>query len=97
MRKTFIILAAAAASLTPTIGMARAGEKTFRHEGLTYVYSTSLVRGREVISGHRYPGGAAFRLVVSGRRVTGTAGGVPVAFDTADARGAARGVELASR
>jgi len=97
MRKTFAILAAVAASLTSTIGMAREGEKTFRHEGQTYVYTTSFVDGREVISGRRYPAGAPFRLVVRDGRVTGTAGGVPVSFRTAYARGAARGVELASR
>lgn len=97
MRKTFAILAAAAAALTTTAGMAREGERSFRHEGQTYVYTTSFVDGREIISGHRYPAGAPFRLVVRGNRVTGTAGGVPVSFRTAEARGAARGVELASR
>ncbi|GAA0668484.1 hypothetical protein FHT00_000311 [Sphingomonas insulae] len=97
MRKTFAILAAAAAALTSTIGMARGAERTFEHEGQTYVYTTTVANDRQVISGRRYPSGAPFRLVVRGNRVTGTAGGVPVSFRTADAKGATRGTELASR
>lgn len=97
MRKTFAILATVAAMLTSTIGMAREGERTFQHDGQTYVYTTTVANDRQVISGRRYPSGAPFRLVVRGKRVTGTAGGVPVSFRTADARGAVRGTELASR
>lgn len=97
MRKTFAILATVAATLTSTIGMAREGERTFQHEGQTYVYTSTVSDGRQVISGRRYPAGAPFRLVVRGNRVTGTAGGVPVSFKTADAKGAVKGTQLASR
>lgn len=97
MRKSFAILATVAAILTSTIGMAREGERTFEHQGQTYVYTTVVANDRQVISGRRYPSGAPFRLVVRGNRVTGTAGGVPVSFRTADARGAVQTTQLASR
>ncbi len=97
MRKTFAILATVAATLTSTIGMASEGQQTFQYEGETYVYTSTVANDRQVISGRRFPSGAPFRLVVRGNRVTGTAGGVPVAFKTADAKGAARGTQLASR
>ena len=97
MRKTFAILATVAAALTSTIGMARGTERSFQHDGQTYVYTTTVANDRQVISGHRYPSGAPFRLVVRGNRVTGTAGGVPVSFRTTEASGAARGTQLALR
>ncbi|MCP3734843.1 hypothetical protein M9979_08160 [Sphingomonas sp. RP10(2022)] len=96
MRKTFAILATIAATLTSTIGMAREGERSFRHDGQTYVYTSTVVDGAKVISGRRYPAGAPFRLTVRGNHVTGTAGGVPVSFRTADAKGAAEPIQLAS-
>lgn len=97
MRKSFAILATIAAALTSTIGMAREGERTFEHDGQTYVYTTTVANDRQIITGRRFPSGAPFRLVVRGDRVTGTAGGVPVSFRTAEARGAVRGTQLASR
>ncbi len=96
MRKSFAILAAVAAALTSTIGMARDGERTFEHEGSTYVYTSTVTDGRQILTGRRFPEGTPFRLVVRGDRVTGTAGGVPVSFRTADAKGVSR-VQLASR
>lgn len=97
MRKNLAILAAVAAALTSTIGMAREGQRTFEHEGQTYVYTSTVDHGRQVIAGRRFPGGAPFRLVVRDGRVSGTAGGVPVSFRVAEAAGAVRGVQLASR
>ncbi|MCU6453771.1 hypothetical protein LPN01_06745 [Sphingomonas sp. A2-49] len=97
MRKSFAILATIAAALTSTIGMAREGQRTFEHDGQTYVYTTTVANDRQIITGRRFPSGAPFRLVVRGDRVTGTAGGVPVSFRTAEARGAVRGTQLASR
>lgn len=97
MRKSFAILATLAATLTSTIGMAADGERTFQHGGQTYVYTTTIANDRQVISGRSYPSGAPFRLVVRGNRVTGTAGGVPVSFRTADAKGAGGGAQLAAR
>ena len=93
MRKSFAILASVAATLTSTIGMASEGERTFDHDGQTYVYTTTVANDRQIISGRRYPSGTPFRLVVHGKRVTGTAGGVPVSFRTTEAKGA----QLASR
>ena len=97
MRKTFAILATVAATLTSTIGMAREGQRTFEHDGQTYVYTSTFANDRQVISGRRYPAGAPFRLVVRNGRVSGTAGGVPVSFKVAEAAGVVRGTQLAAR
>jgi len=91
--RTLFVLAAAAAALTSTIGMARAAdtaEQRFVHDGQTYAYTvTPVADGRQVIEGRKLPNGSAFRLVVKGDRVSGVSGGVPVAFRVADAQGAA--------
>ena len=97
MRKTVYILAAAAAALTSTIGMADEGKQSFVHEGDTYVYTSNVDHGRQVISGRRYPSGQAFRLVVNGNRVSGVSGGVPVAIKTTEATGAAGGIAAVAR
>lgn len=97
MRKTVYILAAAAAALTSTIGMAEDAKQSFVHDGSTYVYSTVQVNGRKVITGRRLPSGQTFRLVVNGDRVSGVSGGVPVAFRTTEASGAATGLAAVSR
>jgi hypothetical protein len=98
MRKTVAILAVAAATLISTGAMARDGERTFRHDGNTYVYTaTDVSADRHVIRGRRFPGGDSFRFVVHGSRVTGAANGVPVSFRVADARGAVGPTRLASR
>jgi hypothetical protein len=98
MRKTVVILAVAAATLVPTGAMAHDGERTFQHEGNTYVYTaTDVSADRHVIRGRRFPGGERFRFVVHGSRVTGAANGIPVSFRTADARGAVNPTRLASR
>lgn len=96
--KTVYLLAAAAAALTSTIGMARAGEQKFVHDGETYVYTSSADKsGMQVIDGRRYPSGGSFHLVVRDGRVSGTSGGVPVTFKVEQAVGAASGVEVAAR
>lgn len=97
MRKSFAILAAAAAALTSTIGMAQEGQRTFKHEGQTYVYTTKVLKDRQVIAGRRFPAGTPFRLVVRNGYVSGQAGGVPVSFRAADAKGAVQNIQLASR
>lgn len=98
MRKTVVLLAVAAATLISTGAMARDAERTFQHEGSTYVYTaTDVSADRHVIRGRRLPGGESFRFVVRGSRVTGAANGVPVSFRTADARGAVSSTRLASR
>jgi hypothetical protein len=92
MRKTILILTAAAAALTSSVGMAAEGRQSFVHEGSTYVYTTSRQDGRQVIDGRRFPSGQSFHLIVRGDRVSGTSGGVPVSFKTRDASGAAGGI-----
>ncbi|RZT54984.1 hypothetical protein EV283_1771 [Sphingomonas sp. BK036] len=97
MRNTFKIIAAAAAALTSTIGMAAADKQSFVHEGSTYVYTTTQDGGRQVIDGRSYPSGQKFHLIVRGDRVSGVSGGVPVAFKTAEATGAAGGIASVTR
>jgi len=91
--RTLFVFAAVAAALTSTIGMARAAdtaEQRFVHDGATYAYTiTPAAKGRQVIEGRKLPNGRSFRLVVSGDRVSGVSGGVPVTFRLADAQGAA--------
>lgn len=99
MTKTIAILAAAAAALTSTIGMARdadqSTQQSFVHDGSTYIYTSKIVAGRRVIDGRRFPSGTGFHLVVRGDQVSGTSGGIPVAFHVASAKGAA--LEIAAR
>lgn len=90
MRKTSI-LAAIAASLVSTIGMAAGPEHRFVHQGQTYVYTADDNGTAKVISGHRVEDGKSFRLVVRNGRVTGRSGDAPVTFRVADAAGAAEG------
>jgi hypothetical protein len=97
MRNTFKIIAAAAAALTSTIGMAADDKQSFVHEGSTYVYTTTQDGGRQVIDGRSYPSGQKFHLIVRGDRVSGVSGGVPVAFKTAEATGAAGGIASVAR
>lgn len=101
MRKTIAILATTAAALTSTAlfstgALAQSGAQRFVHEGKTYVYTSTVANGRQVIEGHRFPGNEPFRLIVAGKRVSGTSNGVPVSFKTDDARGAAGSVQLAA-
>lgn len=97
--RTAIFLAAAAAWFTIAApAMAAEGEQSFQHDGYTYVYKTAeAAHGAKVITGHRLPDRAPFHLVVKGHRVTGTSGNANVAFDTAQARGAAGGMTAISR
>ncbi len=99
MRKTILTLAAIAAAAIPTIGaVAAEGEKSFVHEGSTYVYTRTNANGQAVIEGRRYPGNEPFRFVVKGHRVTGTTGNNQVSFTTDEARGAlGSGVETSAR
>ncbi|HEX8555010.1 MAG TPA: hypothetical protein VF695_09905 [Sphingomonas sp.] len=97
MRTIHVIAAAALASLTATIGVAREPEQRFTHDGATYTYTTTSLSGdRQVIEGRRLDDGRRFRLVVRGDRVSGITGGTPVSFKLADARGAASTVDLAA-
>ena len=94
--RTITLLAGAGLALSSTTAPAREGEHRFVHDGSTYVYTASPDHGRTVISGRRLPGGDDFRLVVDGKRVTGTSAGQPVSFRTASAKGAAGGIQTAA-
>lgn len=97
MRTTITIIAAVAAALTSSIGMAADAKQSFVHEGSTYVYTSTQEGGRQVIDGRRYPSGQKFHLIVRGDRVSGVSGGVPVAFKTTEASGAAGGIASVTR
>ena len=66
-----------------------AAETTFKHGADTYVYSVTEQGKDRVITGKRYPSNSEFRFVVRNGRVAGTVDGRDVAFNAADARGAA--------
>ena len=53
MRTTITIIAAVAAALTSSIGMAADAKQSFVHEGSTYVYTSTQEGGRQVIDGRR--------------------------------------------
>jgi hypothetical protein len=96
--RLILTLAAAATALTATIGMAQTPQQRFTHDGRTYAYTrTDLGDGRQVIEGRSLPGDKPFRLVVRGKRVSGTVGNVPVGFRTVEAQGAAGGVDIGAR
>ena len=97
MRTTIKIIAAAAAALTSTIGMAADGKQSFVHKGSTYVYTSTQDGSRQIIDGNRYPSGQKFHLIVRGGRVSGVSGGVPVAFKTNEASGASGGIAAIAR
>lgn len=79
----FMALVALAAAFIPSSLLAQTAQHRFTRDGTSYTYSISPARGgRQVIEGHRLPGGSAFRLVVSGDRVDGISGGQPVSFRT---------------
>jgi hypothetical protein len=82
--RTAAILAAAAAALISTMGMAADREQqTFTRNGHTYVYNTvTKADGRTVIDGREAGSSNRFRLLVRGNRVTGSSNGFPVSFRT---------------
>jgi hypothetical protein len=80
----FALLASA-----PAMADGAPARERFVHEGYTYVYQVKPEKGASRIIGTRYPGGAAFSLLVRDGKVKGTSGGQNVAFDVETARGAA--------
>lgn len=77
----------AAALLVPVFAapaLARDGEKTFTHEGITYTYTATRTDDAVVLEGIAKPTGGRFRFVVRNGRVTGYAGNVRVNFLVAD-------------
>lgn len=88
-----IVFAAVATGVVAGPALAEDGKERFVHEGYTYVYSVKDVKNAQLISGTRYPGGAAFRLRVADGKVVGTSGATKVAFNVEEARGAAATAE----
>ena len=86
---TKFALSIAAASVALFSAFPAAAETTFKHGGETYVYSVSEEAGNRVITGKRLTDGSAFRFVVRNGRVDGTVDGRTVAFNAAEAKGAA--------
>ena len=78
-----------AATLTAAAPALAESKDRFVHEGYTYVYKVKPTKTGSLISGTRYPGATAFQLKVAGDKVSGTSNGAIVAFNVADAKGAA--------
>ncbi|MDF0543457.1 hypothetical protein PX699_13970 [Sphingobium sp. H39-3-25] len=95
MLSKIVFAAAPAAALFASAAVAGDAPKArFVHEGYTYVYQVKEDnKGASRISGNRYPGGAAFSLVVRDGKVNGVSGGQSVAFNVEAARGAAAGAK----
>jgi hypothetical protein len=92
MIKLFSIFAIPAVVLAATAGIAGEPTKSFKHDGVTYVYDAApTADGATVLTGHALPSGAKFRLVVKDGRVTGQADRQPVSFSVAGSRGASAG------
>ncbi|MES2338108.1 MAG: hypothetical protein V4537_08440 [Pseudomonadota bacterium] len=92
MFKLFSIFAVPAVVLAAAAGVAAEPTKSFKHDGVTYVYEATLqADGSTLLSGHTLPNGAKFRLVVKDGQVTGEANRQPVNFTVAGSRGASRG------
>lgn len=89
--KTFI----SAAVLLSLPVAAYASERSFKRDGVTYVYTSKSEGNATVLEGKAFPGGSAYTLTVRGTRVTGHVGGTPVAFRIA--KPLAKGVETAAR
>jgi len=91
------VLSIAAASMVAAIAVPATAETpesgSFKHGGYTYVYKMQQVGEAQVITGHRYPGGAAFSLRVRDGQVSGVSNGVGVSFNVDEAAGAAAGAK----
>ena len=79
MRMLSIAIIAALGVSTPALAE-KSAEKSFEHDGVTYVYQTEAKSNGKVISGRAYPSGESFRLVVANGVVRGTSSGSAVAF-----------------
>ncbi len=64
--------------------------ETFTHEGVTYDYKITSAGDAKLITGKVVSTGEAFRLRVSGSKVSGRFGGSPVSFRVAGAETAVR-------
>lgn len=86
MGKLFLLALSLTAS-TPLFA-GEAAQHRFTRDGVTYVYTQKTVGDRTVIEGRSFPRGSGFYLTVKNGKVTGTSGGIPVAFAVTDSKGA---------
>lgn len=77
----FRIMFAAAAALVTFATPALAGERTFTHQGVTYVYTSTPSDDARIIEGTTSDG-RRFRFTVRGTRVDGDFDGERVSFRT---------------
>jgi len=85
MRKLVVLSALVAATLAvPAVAKDTAEKVTFTRDGVTYTYTETKVGKSTIYKGRAMPGNP-FYLVVRGDQVVGTANGIPVSFDVADA------------
>jgi hypothetical protein len=76
--KTFKFFALATATLGLTVTAAHAEAVTFKRDGVSYEYTSTIEKGRTVLTGTA--DGVPFRFVVRGRYVTGHYDYRPVDF-----------------
>jgi len=96
MRMLSIAIVAALGFSAPVLAE-KSAEKSFNHDGTTYVYQTEAKDDAKVISGRAFPGGKSFRLVVANGMVRGVSGGSPVSFALNDVKPLKGNVKLSMR
>jgi len=82
-----IVIATAAITLAAPVYAKPSEQMSFKHEGVTYVYTVVEKGSAQYIKGRSYPGGGTFALKVKDGSVVGTSNGTWVHFDVADAQG----------
>ena len=80
MTKTLFAAGALLLTAAPAFADQAPGQISFQRDGETYVYTRVQKPDRVILSGHRYPAGAAFELTIRGNWVTGTTDGKAVSF-----------------
>ena len=78
--------------------LAAAGDRSFEHDGNTYVYHVENKGELKLISGKTYPTGENFTFVVRGDRVSGQIGARNVSFSLSDVQpGVAGPIKVSAR
>ena len=96
MRMLSIAIVAALGFSAPVLAE-KSAEKSFNHDGTTYVYQTEAKDDAKVISGRAYPGGKSFRLVVANGKVRGVSDGAPVSFALTEVKPLTGNVKVSMR
>lgn len=78
--------------------LAAPGDRTFEHDGNTYVYHVENKGELKLIAGKTYPSGESFSFVVRGDRVNGQIGARNVSFSLNDVQpGVAGEIKVSAR